>query len=208
MIKAVIFDIDGVLLDSFETNLKFFQDLMIRFGYTPPTRETYLKLFHLTMRTTIGILANTSAEEEIEKIWNAGRMREVPYHAELLRIPDGARETLDILRGQYALGIATSRVKESLHSSPQIVELQKYFLAVVAFQDTERHKPYPDPLLFVAEKLGVRPEECVYIGDVENDILAARAAGMKAVVYSQHQFDTADACTSDFRALPNIIATL
>ncbi|MDO8581957.1 MAG: HAD family hydrolase [bacterium] len=208
MIKAVIFDIDGVLLDSFEANLKFFQDLMVRFEYPPPTRKVYQPLFHLSMRTVIEKLTLLSSEEEIEKIWNVGRRREVPYPEKLLSTPDGMEEILKSLYDHYVLGIATSRVKEVVFDSPQLGQFEKYFSAVAAYQDTERHKPDPDPILFAAKQLGVRPEESVYIGDVENDIIAARAAGMKVIIYSKNQFDMADACTAMFRDLPKIIQSL
>ena len=59
MIKAVIFDIDGVLLDSFEANLKFFQDLMIKFGYLPPTKEEVPPIFHLNMWDAIRSLTKS-----------------------------------------------------------------------------------------------------------------------------------------------------
>ena len=70
MIKAVIFDIDGVLLDSFEANLKFFQDLMIKFGYRPPTREEFPPIFHLNMWDAIEALTKSDSEVEIRKIWD------------------------------------------------------------------------------------------------------------------------------------------
>jgi len=49
VIKAIIFDVDGVLIDSFKANLKFNQDLMKSTGYPPPTRQNYKKMFHLSL---------------------------------------------------------------------------------------------------------------------------------------------------------------
>lgn len=53
MIKAIIFDVDGVLFDSFEANFKFYEDLFNKAGYIPPTRKEYPKLFHLPMMDVI-----------------------------------------------------------------------------------------------------------------------------------------------------------
>ena len=208
MIKAIIFDIDGVLLDSFEANLDFFQKLMIKVGYRPPTREEYLAYFHLTMIDTIKKMTKSDSEKEIERIWAMGRNREVSYDADLLVMPDGVKEVLDELSKKYLLGIATSRVKESVYESPKLAKLEKYFQITVSYQDTVEHKPDPEPLLLAANKLGVVPDECIYVGDVENDMKAARAAGMKVIIYSKNNFVEADAWTPLFSQLPELISSL
>ena len=208
MIKAIIFDIDGVLLDSFEANLKFFQDLMVKTGYTPPTREEFPKFFHLTMMDAIKALTKSTSEKEIKKIWEIGRSREVGYNVELLNMPDSAEEVIGVLSKSYLLGIVTSRIKESVYESPRLAKLEKYFKIVVSYQDTTNHKPHPDPLFLAAEKLGIKVEECVYIGDAENDIKAARAAGMRVIAYSKSKLDQADASVSSFIELPELISSL
>jgi len=208
MIKAIIFDIDGVLLDSFEANLKFFRDLMAHAGYPSPTRESYAHIFHLTMRDAIRTLTKSDSEEEIERIWRIGRNREVKYDVDLLTTPKDAGRVIQKLSQNYQIGIATSRVKESIFESPQLAKLKNFFKVAISFQDTSNHKPDPEPLLLAALKLEVKPEECVYIGDVENDIIAAKAAGMKAVIYSKNIYPEADACTSSFENLPEIISSI
>lgn len=208
MIKAVIFDIDGVLLDSFEANLKFFQDLMTRTGYRPPTRKEFPAIFHLSMLDAIKVLTKSIAEEEIKRIWEMGRSREVGYEFKLLTMPENAEKVTETLAKNYLLGIVTSRVKESVYEFPRLAKLEKYFKVAVSYQDTTNHKPHPEPLLLAADKLKVKPEECVYIGDVVNDIKAARAAGMKVIIYSKNKFDEADACTPLFSKLPELITTL
>lgn len=208
MIKAVIFDIDGVLLDSFEANLNFFQKLMIRAGYRPPSREEFSAIFHSNMMDAIKALIKSNCEEEIKRIWEMGRSREVRYPVELLVIPDEAENVIETLSKNYLLGIVTSRIKKSVYESPQLAKLAKYFKVVVSYEDTIKHKPHPEPLLLAAQKLGVTPQECVYIGDVEDDIKAARAAGMKIIIYSKNQFHQANGWTSSFVKLPELISSL
>ncbi|MBI2667734.1 HAD family hydrolase [Candidatus Woesearchaeota archaeon] len=208
MIKAIIFDIDGVLLNSFEANLKFFQDLMIKTGYRPPTREEFPAIFHLNMADAIKALTKSTSEEDIKKIWEIGRSREIKYDIELLTTPKGADKVIKRLSKNYLLGIVTSRIKESVYESPQLAKFEKYFRVTVSYQDTTNHKPHPEPLFLAAQKLEVKPEECIYVGDVENDIKAAHAAGMKIIVYSKNQFNQADACTSSFVKLPELISSL
>ena len=208
MIKTVIFDIDGVLIDSFNANFKFFFDLMAKFGYSSLNREQFSALFHIPMKDIIRIVTKSTDEEEIEKIWKAGKDKEVPYPHELLNTPKHLNKTLKVLNENYILGIVTSRIHESIFSLSSLAELEDYFKVVVAYQDTENHKPHPEPLLLFAQKLKVLPEECVYIGDAESDLLAARAAGMKVIIYSKNQFNQADAWTSSFTKLQKLILSL
>ena len=208
MIRAVIFDIDGTLLDSFEANFKFYQDLMDKTGYRQPTREEFPEFFHVTMMDAIKAFTKSDSDGEIKRIWEIGKSREVKYEVDLLTMPDGAEEVVDKLSKKYSLGVVTSRIKESVYESPLLAKLEKYFKVTVSYQDTAHHKPHPEPLLFAARKLGVKPEECVYIGDVDNDIKAARAAGMKVIIYSKNRFNQADLCTSYFKDLPKLIADL
>ena len=68
MVKAVIFDVDGVLLNSFEANLKFYQNLAHKIGVPLPTREQFQKLFHLSMYDVIKILTQSDSEDKIKRI--------------------------------------------------------------------------------------------------------------------------------------------
>lgn len=218
MIKAVIFDIDGVLMDSFPANLKFFQDLMIKSGYQPPTAEEYKSIFYYDMLSAIKALSKSHDEAELQKIWEMGRSREVQYDISLATTPANMPETIKELSKKYKLGLVTSRVRETTFADQTLAKLQEYFTAVVSYQDTTNHKPHPEPLLSALTILGVAPEEAVYIGDVENDVVCARAAGTKVIIYtpslrevakqSHEKFDHTDATFSNFKQLPVIIKSL
>ncbi|MFA5954840.1 MAG: HAD-IA family hydrolase [Patescibacteria group bacterium] len=208
MIKAVIFDIDGVLLDSFEANLKFYQNLMTFSGHRPPTRQEFPPLFHLAMWDGIKKLTGLSKDEDIKKIWEMGKNRKSLYPVELLKMPDGIAPTVRTLNKKYLLGIVTSRVKKSVFESPELAAMQKYFQVTISYEDTLNHKPHPEPLLLAAKKLDTKPEETVYIGDVENDVRAAHAANMKAIIYSKNTQTNADRYTASFKSLPKLISTL
>jgi pyrophosphatase PpaX len=208
MIKAIIFDVDGVLIDSFKANLKFFTDLMPKFGYPAPTKEEYMAIFHMPMIDVIKTLSKSQSNEEIEKMYKAGMSREIDYNLLLLKMPDQAKETIQTLSKKYKLGIVTGRIRKSVFEGSDLARLKKCFKVVVAYEDTVNHKPDPEPLLLAAEKLAVFPKECVYIGDAENDIAAARAARMKSILYSKVVSTNANAHTSVFAELPKIIETL
>ncbi len=206
MIKAVIFDVDGVLLDSFEANLKFFTDLLTKFGHRPPTREEFSKFTAHHMMGFIRDFSKIKSEEEIQKIWLAGKEHKVPYPYDLLDIPDALEETIKVLHKNFSLGIVTSRANTVFEVS-QLAPLKKYFKVLVLYGDTDKHKPDPEPLLLAAKKLKIKPEECVYVGDTESDLIATRAAGMKAIIFSKDKFKDAHAGTAIFSELPKIIET-
>ena len=141
-------------------------------------------------------VATQAPAEEIEKIWKAGRARVVPYPVELLRMPDGTADVIKNLHETYRLGIVTGRVPETIFELPELHDLKKYFEVVVHNLDTTNHKPYPEPLLLAARRLALEPTECIYIGDVETDAQAARAANMSFILYT---------VADDFTAIPNLI---
>ena len=206
MIKAILFDVDGVLIDSFEANLKFFQNLMLRSGYEPPTRESFREIFPLHLRAAIQALTNTASEEELERVLKIARSRETGYDVHLLTVPTGAKKTLTELASSFKLGIVTSR--ENAYESPHLANLSEYFNVTVSFSDTINHKPHPEPLLFAAKKLGVEPDECIYIGDANSDLQAGKAAGMKVIMYVAEKREEADANAASFDKLPALIAAL
>ncbi|KKQ96108.1 MAG: HAD hydrolase, family IA, variant 1 [Candidatus Woesebacteria bacterium GW2011_GWA1_39_12] len=205
MIKALVFDIDGVLIDSFDANLKFFQDLLSKAGYKPPTKKEYSPIFHLSMLDVIRICTKSSDEKEIKRVWEMGRSRKVKYPIFLLKTTKDLEKTIIELSGKYLLGIVTNRVKEGIYKIPVLSRLQKYFQITVAYQDTKNHKPHPDPLLLACKKLGVNPDEAVYVGDAQSDIIAGKAAGMKVIFFSQVINNNADATTSQFQKLPKLV---
>lgn len=207
MIKAVIFDVDGVLLDSFEANLKIFQELVRAAGYQPLTRERFKPLFHHALRDIVEELADPSSEQEIQRLLNIWHTR-MEYDLNLVAMPDQAEDVLKILCAQYPLGIATSRLADEVFEVPQLAKLRDCFQATVAYEDTDNHKPHPDPLLLAARRLKLPPQECVYIGDTENDLKAARSAKMQFILYSEDCLAAAPLQTTSFQELPELITTL
>lgn len=207
MIKAIIFDVDGVLIDSFESNLKFFCDLMDRAGYSKPTRQEYAGMFHMHMKDVICSLTKSQSKAEIDRIWLIGK-NELHADPELVKTPKGLEEVIARLAKDFKLGIVTSRVGDRFFRFGNLAELKQYFDVIVSYEDTEKHKPDPEPLLLAADQLGVEPNECVYVGDTATDLLAARAAGMKILIYSEEKIDGADFCTNEFKDIPKLINNL
>lgn len=206
-VKAVLFDIDGVLVNSFEAGLRFFQDILASLGYPKPSRNEYKNAFHLPFVHALKHLAKAELTEELERIHEI--IQKVPYHPELLSEPPGTKEVLKTLRKTYALGIVTSRSKEGLKNRYfHFTHTEKYFSVCITADDCKNHKPHPEPLLLAAKRLGVKPHKCVYVGDSHTDSEAGRAAGMKTILYGGRRHKDADASTKSFRKLPKVITSL
>lgn len=204
-IKSVIFDEDGVLILSFNANLKFFQDLMIRTGYNPPTSEEYKGMFHMALLDTIKFLIKSDSQEKIDEIFQMASKRIVRYPTELLTSPDCMEETIKLLSKNYSLGIVTSRVKNGVFEPPTMKKIEKYFKVVISYEDTIKHKPDSEPLLLAVQKLGIKRSEAVYVGDAQTDILAAKSAGMKSILFPDSKIEGADASTNYFPEIINLI---
>lgn len=165
------------------------------------------------MYEIIKTLTNSASENKVKEIWEAGLKRddatnEVRYPIELLKIPEGAHEVIEALNKHYLLAIVTSRTKEGIYSIPSLAKMAKHIQTTISYQDTKNHKPHPEPLLLAAEKLNIRPEEAVYIGDAATDMMAAKAAMMKFITYARKPLPGSDAYTFSFPKLPDLISTL
>lgn len=200
MIKAILFDVDGVLLDSFEANLVFFQNLMEATGYPKPTKKDYTLLFYKTLHDTVQSLIKNNDEKEINRI--CGLVDEIDGPEPLLT--RGAKEIVKDLSSKYKLGIVTGRIRSYCFEPPLNI-LEKLFDISVAYEDTKKHKPDPEPLLLAVQKLELQPKECIYIGDAESDFLAATSAKMNFVLYGKNKIRGIDLTISDFKELPKLI---
>lgn len=208
MMKAILFDVDGVLIDSFEANVKFYQDLMKLAGYAEPTKDMIRERYHMTMEQVIRSLIPEKDEDEVKRIWTMGKNRDIPYPDELLTTPQNYDVIIKKLSEMYILGIVTSRVKIGVFCLKQLKDLEQYFKTAVYFEDTVKHKPEPEPLLLACERLGVRPEETVYVGDTASDIQAAKSAGLKVVLYSKQNISGADMITDSFEQILTLVESL
>ena len=179
-IKAILFDVDGVLLDSFESNLDFFKKVMPAAGYPTPTAEQYRPLFYVSLRDTIIALSGRNDESEIERI------KAIALSPKIIslepKLMSGAEEAIKQLAKKYLLAVVTGRIREYALEG-EAIKLKDFFKTIVAYEDTEEHKPLPEPLLKAVADLGLEPQECLYVGDALIDYQAAQAAGMPIVMF-------------------------
>jgi phosphoglycolate phosphatase-like HAD superfamily hydrolase len=85
------------------------------------------------------------------------------------------------LRREFVLGIVTSGNRPRVRKQLRDFELTDYFSACVCCEDAARRKPHPAPLSLALERIGLDPEECVYVGDTAEDIEMSRRAGVRPI---------------------------
>lgn len=206
MIRAILFDIDGVLVDSVKANATMYRDVLGHFGFPGPTDAEQAAHNRRTFIDNIRIYAPGASDELVQKIFEYGVA--LTHNYDLLVLTDGVKETLEQLSTKYRLGVVSSRLHVGIRGMLEFFSVARYFTVFVGYEDTTEHKPHPDPLLFGAIQLKVEPNEVVYIGDALTDIEAAHAAGMKMVHYSTKTVSGDHLTVSNFSEIPDVIATL
>lgn len=205
MLKAVLFDVDGVLVDSSEANIEFYARLLEKAGYKRPPRERIHQQFHLTMWGVIEKLTNSSDSAEIQRIWDMGNDAAM-YPSELLKFPDALEGVLGELSRQYDLAIVTSRVKRGVDALYAARDIAKFFKIAVTYEDYVHPKPHAEPLQVALKKLGIQPTEAVYVGDSHVDIESANAAGVWSIYLAPKVNKDATVGVTDFADIPQAVA--
>ena len=206
MVKAVIFDIDGVLVDSRRANIELYKHILGRAGYRIPSDEEILACFHLPLKQSIVKLAGVD-EDKAEQLF-AFAKAERPDMSQFFTFPEKLREVLESLHTKYKLAVVTGRIRIGIEEVFGKAEIGHLFDVAIAFEDYENPKPHPEPLLIALERLGVSADEAMYIGDSDTDIEAARAANMRSIHLSRTPHPDATAVISEFHELLEAIHSL
>ena len=207
MKETVLFDCDGVLLNSFEANLDVVQRTCRALNQPVITRDWYSSRFHLSLQDLVAEIVSINSKNEIAEIVQYVK-KNVPYDTTKLSLMPHCEGVVKELQEKYVLGIVTSRIYDSVYKLPQLQPLLPLFSVIVTYEDTVAHKPDPAPLLYAAEKLSIAPEDCVYVGDADTDVVAAKAAGMDYVQFSSSPLAGVIHFTNDFQKIPSMIQKL
>ncbi len=209
-IEAVIFDLDGSLVDSMWMWYDIDVEYLKRFGIDCPS-DLQASIEGMSFsETSVYFKERFSLPDSIEQIkkdWNDMAwdkyLHEVPFK-------EGAYEFLCHCKEQgIKLGIATSNSRELVENIASVHGLENFFSCIMTGCDVAKGKPAPDIYLAVAEKLGVLPEKCLVFEDIVPGIMAGKSAGMKVCAvddaYSAYQEEEkrklADYYIKDFRGI-------
>lgn len=202
--EAVIFDMDGVLIDSHSIAIRLLREAANRYGCnltsedirswgSLSSRQFWTKVkddFHLP-------------QELNELIQSYDVDREIELYREIELIP-GVRDLLNALRGLgIKTALATSASSKRMNAVLDIFEIRGLFDQCVCDNEVKASKPDPEIFLLASSKLEVDPSVCVVIEDSRNGLLAAKSAGMKCIGFKglahvQENMDGADLIVIDF----------
>lgn len=175
MIKCVVFDVDGTLIDTGEAIITSLQKVLKEDLGQAYSEDELGFAFGIPGAVTLERLGIDDIENSIGK-W----IKYLDDFKDTIKVFGGINNCLLKLKaGSIKTGIVTSKTKEEFDSSFTPLGLADYFDYVVCADDTERHKPNPEPLLKLMEISGNKPEEIIYIGDTKYDRDCAAGAGVK-----------------------------
>jgi beta-phosphoglucomutase len=201
MIKAIVFDFDGVLADSEPLHLRAYQAVLSPLGITLDRDEYYTRYLGYDDE---GVFTRLAAARRFEL--DGGRLHSLV--AEKGRVFDamtasgavlypGAAECISRMAAEYPLGIASGALRHEIEAILRGGRLAQHFRFVVASGDTAEGKPAPDPYLRAAALHGCAAHECLAIEDSRWGIESARAAGLRCVAithtYPREQLSMAEA---------------
>jgi N-acetyl-D-muramate 6-phosphate phosphatase len=183
-IKALCFDVDGTLSDTDDLYAKKVSKFMPRFLFRDPDHAArrFVMWIEAPGNALLGLADTLHLDDEMVAVIDWLSRHRHHSAKEFLLVP-GVDEMLKQLHGRYPMSVVTARDEKGTMAFLERFDLVKYFDAVVTGLSARHTKPYPDPILLAAEKMGVSPEHCLMIGDTTVDIRAGKAAAHRPWAY-------------------------
>jgi len=182
MIKAVIFDFDGTLVDSEQLHIDVLRKAIKTKVNVDIKPEEIGKLAGMTYLDKIRILLKDIEYDENEVLKQA---REYFFNSfkSKMKLQKGVKKVLKtISKMNFKIGLYSPNPKYVLEETLKKFGIRGYFQTIVAVEDVTRPKPHPEGYLLAAERLNVKPEECLVFEDTPTGYQSAKSAGMKVTV--------------------------
>ena len=206
-IEALLFDNDGILVDTEPLYLRANREILATVGIE--ISDTDYATLSLHRGQSVFDLAQErgASEDEVEQLRSRRNQRYLDLIHEGVMVMDGVEACLEELHGRLPMAIVTSSRRDHFDAIHAQTGLLRYFETVLASGDYDRHKPHPEPFLKAAERLGVAASACVVIEDSPRGLAAAVAAGMRCLAIPtpltrDGDFRTASAVLRSVREIP------
>ena len=180
--SAVIFDMDGVIIDSEPRHERAFLDVFAQMGYGQTHGIRFDQYLGRSDRALwVDFIAKHNPKWTLDELtaWKQNHVIEIIRREQ--PIFDGLPELVAKVASRYRLAVASGSVHPVIDEVLAMKSLRQFFPVVVSVQDVAHGKPAPDIFLRAAQLLGVEPATCCVIEDSAAGVTAARAAGMTAV---------------------------
>jgi HAD superfamily hydrolase (TIGR01509 family) len=213
MIEAILWDNDGVLVDTEEMFFVATRDALARAG-ADLTRKQYIEFALTSGRSAFALLEARG--------WSADRIlrvrgeRDLAYAAMLCTgcvAMDGVVETLARLKGKARMAVVTTSLRKHFDLAHRASGVREYFELILAREDYSQSKPHPEPYLTALDRLSVAAERSIAIEDSARGLQSALAAGLRCIVVPNRftrssAFAGATAVLDDVRAVAELIGSL
>jgi 5'-nucleotidase len=176
--EAVIFDLDGTVVDSVELIVESFRHATVEVLGVELEREQMIANVGKPLVEQMEVLSPDHADQLV-RVYREFNHRE---HDRMLRMYEGMLAVLEGLQARGArMGLVTSKSRPTTEMAFRVTGIRPLLDVVVCAEDTERNKPYPDPIEFCLQRMGAAPDQGVYVGDSPYDLQAAKAAGVRSI---------------------------
>ncbi len=213
MLRAIIFDMDGVIIDSEPAQVEAERQLFLSYSVVP-TQEDWA---YFVGRTTEDVMAYMAQKHGIKASPEVlVRERDALYAGKLrdsVPLMPGFRELASHLSPKYRLALVSSSLRAEVEFELKRFKIRELFSAVVTGDDVTHGKPHPEPYARAISMLGLSPGECAVIEDAVNGISSAKEAGALAIGLTgsfpeERLARVADAVAGELSEIPRILSML
>lgn len=183
MIRAVVFDFDGVIIDTEKARYDAWQSVFNIYDQELPLQEWIKNIGRASyVVNPFDLLKKlTGLSLEWDDIHQKAKKFELDYVSDIQPLPGVVDRILEAHSNQIRLAVASSSTREWVEGHLKRLSIEHYFSTLVCREDTITHKPLPEPYLTAVKRLGCRPDEALAIEDSPLGIEAAITAGLKCV---------------------------
>ncbi|KHN51079.1 HAD family hydrolase [Aeromonas hydrophila] len=178
---ALIFDMDGTLVDSMPLHLDAWEETSAEFGL-PFDRAQLNEFGGIPTRKIVAILAEQHGLDIDVDAFTRRKVALYLEHIDKVSVFPAMWELVKRCHGKVPMGIGTGSSREHALHILKNTGLDAYIPVLVSADDIDNHKPHPDTFLKVAELLGANPANCLVFEDTQIGLQAGRAAGMETVL--------------------------
>ena len=208
MLRAIIFDFNGILVDDEPIHLKMFQKVLSEEGVSLNEKDYYERYLGKDDRGCFKAAFHDSGRELEESTFQEMIRRKAVYYRECIekemRVFAGVRELIPLLSPRFALAIASGALRSEIELILDSIDLRKHFQAIASAEDVKEGKPSPEIFRKALSILNqtrtdnpILPPECLVIEDSKEGILGARRAEIKCLAvantYTAQELKQADA---------------
>ena len=212
MQTALLFDLDGTLVDSIELIINSARHAFIGFGGTAPTDDDWRATIGRPLQTVLREYAQHD-EAEAQRLFERYREYQLAHHDRLVRAYDGVVSTLRAFAAAgHPMAIVTSKSDWLAVKGLELVGVADLFPVVVGCDTCVNHKPHPEPVERALALLGVDAASAIFVGDSPHDVESGRAAAVYTVgvtwgAFTREQMGAsgADVVIHDMSELPAVV---